>query len=726
MKFVVYRTDIELRSLEKDVSEFEVLVGRSAICDLTLEDHRVSREHILLSYSNEILSLKDVSGAGNVKVNGSSVTQAIISENDVLTFFDYVIRVSGFVEKSAPVREENNTINLDTVLNDDKNQPLNQATQILASEQENEFLSSEDEINPNSDEIDTNSNSEDLSFSTIDESFDSNSFNDLDNDLVETVSESSYESENTAVVTDFLNYSLLISGPDIAQQKYPIDKNIIYIGRSKKKCHIVLEDDEISSVHAKIEIRGKNIVIEDMKSQNGIYLNGDKVSKANLVKGDEILVGSISFVLELESRLVEDELKRLMPINDQEIEFQEETLGGYEDVAVFSEEIAEAPAKSKSLFGKLFSGGQNASSEQKRKYVIYAVVAFALAWVVLDDDSKSSGNSAVVITDTTLEKADREVANTDKTDSLELEPSYSEDEINYLNDHYHLAKTAFEEGDYAQSLYELDLVQSINKDFKQTQQLVLASQEGLENLEELEKKRIETEERLERGKKVAKHILKAQEALKSRNLELVETYLSKVYEIDPENVEVVSIKREVELIRKAILEEKNKKEIKRLAKESFMRKLKETENLVESNEFFKAYRKTDEYRKIANVDESLTLRGEELRKEIHTEMTGREEDFLAKARAFKNGEDFKNAFESYKEVLNVNPTNVEAINESNSIKNLIKSRAMNIYREGLVSESISLHKDAKEKFEEVLQIAPSGSYYYTKAKQRLIKFYNIE
>ncbi len=720
MKFVVYKTDIELRSLEKDVSEFEVLVGRSAICDLTLEDHRVSREHILLSYSNDILSLKDVSGSGNVKVNGSNVTQAIISENDVLTFFDYVIRVSGFAQAvSSHSVELEQTIKQDAPQQDEAIL-LNQETEILGSNSDDIKLSE------GSEELGLDQDSDELTFSDMDDSFDSNSFNELDNDLVEVVSEDSYDSDNTAVITDFLNYSLIISGPDIANQKYAIDKNIIYIGRSKKKCHIVLEDDEISSVHAKIEVKGKNIVIEDMKSQNGIYLNGDKVNKANLVKGDEILIGNVSFVLNLESKFVEDELKRLMPINDQEIDYQEETLGGYDDVAVFSEEGENAEKKSKSLFGKLFSKNGGSNSEQKRKYLIYTVVVFGLAWVVLDDESEGPASQAVVKTETVLESADREVANINKEEPLELETTFTEDEIEYLNDHYHLAKTAFEEGDYAQSLYELDLVQSIDKDFKQTQQLVLASQEGLENLEELEKKRIETEERLERSKKVAVHIEKAQSALKSRNLELVETYLSKVYEIDPENIEVVSIKKEVELIKNAIESEKQKKETKRLAKEKFLLKLKETDNFLEQNELYKAYKKTDEYRSIANVDEVLTLKGEELRKEIFEKMTGQEESYLSKARAFKNGEDFKNAFESYQEVLKVNPTNVEAINESNSIKILIKSKAMNVYREGLISESISLHRDAKEKFEEVLQIAPIGSYYYSKAKERLIKFYNIE
>ena len=39
--------------------------------------------------------------------------------------------------------------------------------------------------------------------------------------------------------------------------------------------------------------------------------------------------------------------------------------------------------------------------------------------------------------------------------------------------------------------------------------------------------------------------------------------------------------------------------------------------------------------------------------------------------------------------------------------------------EGIISESLSLFEDAKEKFQEVQQISPSDSEYYKKASEKL-------
>ena len=55
----------------------------------------------------------------------------------------------------------------------------------------------------------------------------------------------------------------------------------------------------------------------------------------------------------------------------------------------------------------------------------------------------------------------------------------------------------------------------------------------------------------------------------------------------------------------------------------------------------------------------------------------------------------------------------------NAIREKLTIRSRKIYREALISESLSLFNDAKEKFQEVQQIAPSDSDYYKKATAKL-------
>jgi pSer/pThr/pTyr-binding forkhead associated (FHA) protein len=65
----------------------------------------------------------------------------------------------------------------------------------------------------------------------------------------------------------------------------------IVIGRSSD-LDMVLVEDMVSRKHAKISTVGNQIVISDMGSTNGTFVNGEKVKKARLKEGDRILIGT--------------------------------------------------------------------------------------------------------------------------------------------------------------------------------------------------------------------------------------------------------------------------------------------------------------------------------------------------------------------------------------------------------------------------------------------------
>jgi len=92
---------------------------------------------------------------------------------------------------------------------------------------------------------------------------------------------------------------------------------------------------------------------------------------------------------------------------------------------------------------------------------------------------------------------------------------------------------------------------------------------------------------------------------------------------------------------------------------------------------------------------------------------------LGKARSLKEGQDLKGAYESYLVVLTIDPTNKEALDEVDGIRELLDTRSKKIYREAIISESLSLFGDAKEKFQEVQSISPTDSEYYKKASEKL-------
>jgi hypothetical protein len=55
---------------------------------------------------------------------------------------------------------------------------------------------------------------------------------------------------------------------------------------------MVLVEDMVSRKHAKISAAGDQIVIQDLGSTNGTFVNGEKIKKVRLKEGDRILIGT--------------------------------------------------------------------------------------------------------------------------------------------------------------------------------------------------------------------------------------------------------------------------------------------------------------------------------------------------------------------------------------------------------------------------------------------------
>jgi hypothetical protein len=68
------------------------------------------------------------------------------------------------------------------------------------------------------------------------------------------------------------------------------DREIV-VGRSSD-LDMVLVEDMVSRKHAKISTVGGQIVIMDLGSTNGTFVNGEKIKKTRLKEGDRILIGT--------------------------------------------------------------------------------------------------------------------------------------------------------------------------------------------------------------------------------------------------------------------------------------------------------------------------------------------------------------------------------------------------------------------------------------------------
>jgi pSer/pThr/pTyr-binding forkhead associated (FHA) protein len=68
-----------------------------------------------------------------------------------------------------------------------------------------------------------------------------------------------------------------------------LQDKVTTIGRSSD-CDIVIDNSGVSQLHARIRRQGNAIVVEDAKSTNGVFVNGQRVHSQYLNFGDEIVV----------------------------------------------------------------------------------------------------------------------------------------------------------------------------------------------------------------------------------------------------------------------------------------------------------------------------------------------------------------------------------------------------------------------------------------------------
>lgn len=512
--------------------------------------------------------------------------------------------------------------------------------------------------------------------------------------------------EATQVLQSFAKYSLKLFGEYAPFDRYTIEQNEVFIGRDPEKCQIILEDPEVSKVHAKIKKTLINCTVEDLDSANGIIFNGERVNQAELSNGDEFIIGDTTFTVAIESDIIEAEKDILMPVEEnQEVEI-EEIIEEEVDFDGFQGEGEEEDlAGEKSLIKKIMK-------DPKKKRIAIGAILILLLIVLMDSEEPVPEGPTEAEKKALIEKK--------KKEAEKKKNKYSAKELERLEQNYQLALAKFKVGEYAEAKEYIDIIiTSGQSDFKDTQSLAKNIQDGLDAEIRLKAKEQEEKERKERQIKIGRLVEKAKEAVKTRQVKAAKNYFNLIFEIDPENLDVPLLKLEIEAY---VEEEKRKKqeiEIKRAKRQAKVDKLTPGKTLFLKGEWYKAVDKLEKFMNEKDMDEDLLKEATSMLKESQKKLLLIINPLLSRARSFKEGEDLKQSYEAYGEVLKYDPANEEALNQRDGIFLTLKNRSRKVFREALVAESLSLYAKAKEKFQEVQQISPINSEYYNKASEKL-------
>ena len=82
-------------------------------------------------------------------------------------------------------------------------------------------------------------------------------------------------------------------------QDLAVDDAPVTIGRSAS-CRLVVDDTEVSRVHARFVVEAGELFAEDQQSTNGVWVNDERIrGRKKLKVGDRIVVGTEELVIAL-------------------------------------------------------------------------------------------------------------------------------------------------------------------------------------------------------------------------------------------------------------------------------------------------------------------------------------------------------------------------------------------------------------------------------------------
>ncbi len=740
MKFEIFKDSGKISELEVPLYEMEsgaeIYVGRSDDCHIILEDQQISRHHAMLFWSNDCLNIKKLSDLGSIYINGVEQKEVSIKQGDKVSILDYVILASDLPTNGERIQDsplideptaimEGPIIEPEPILEDNIPEPEEneEATEVFNEEieasddgseadegefEENEDSAGDDEFaggfeeensfstdGANGDESEDEFN-EDLGFGGDDDGFsDDSGFGGDDED-------------STQVYQSFAKYYLIIDGEYAPFDKYQIEDSEIYIGRDPEKCQIVLNDPEVSGRHALIKKTLVNCTIEDLDSSNGTIFNGERINKSELGNNDNFQIGSTIFTVKISSDLIESEKDMLMPVDDnQEVEVEEvveeevdynelDTAGGGD----FSVE----PSEEKSLFKRIWK------DPKKRRIAIVVGLLLVILLLSEEESGKKPASKA---------KADKGKETKVEEKKAEQKKELPPEVIAKLEENYALALAKYEGGEYYEAKEYLEIIRSIDPTYKDTETLRKLVQQGHEELLRLKAEEQAEKERKKRQLKVKALLEKTQEAVKNREVQVAESLFSQILELDPENIDVPQLKLEIEAYQANEKRKKEEEQRKKALRKAMVDALSPGKTLFLKEEWYKAVDRLSKFTQKPNIDEDLMKEATDMLKQAKVNLSAQINPLLGRARSYREGQDLKRAYETYGEVLKYDPSNEEALTEREKIFDSLRTRSMKVYREALISESLSLFEEAREKFEEVQQISPVNSEYYNKATERL-------
>lgn len=92
--------------------------------------------------------------------------------------------------------------------------------------------------------------------------------------------------------------SLVMFKANGERKDFPLTKPVTVVGR-KNTCDLRIPLGAVSRQHFQVERDGATLKLKDLGSSNGTYHNGERVLESELEAGDQVQVGPVTFIVEM-------------------------------------------------------------------------------------------------------------------------------------------------------------------------------------------------------------------------------------------------------------------------------------------------------------------------------------------------------------------------------------------------------------------------------------------
>ncbi|MBI3408650.1 MAG: FHA domain-containing protein [Planctomycetes bacterium] len=91
--------------------------------------------------------------------------------------------------------------------------------------------------------------------------------------------------------------TLWIAFPRIASSDFPVRPGRHVLGRAAD-CDLVVSHPTVSRRHAELTVEGPLVTVKDLRSRNGTFVDGKRIEKCEVSRGQWVEFGGVRFLLE--------------------------------------------------------------------------------------------------------------------------------------------------------------------------------------------------------------------------------------------------------------------------------------------------------------------------------------------------------------------------------------------------------------------------------------------